>query len=139
MSNYQMALSKTFTVFKRTLPTLIGIILLMSLINVLIPKNYYTKVFFGNYIIDPILGAIFGSISAGNVINSYVIGGELLKEGVSMLAVVAFLTAWVTVGVIQIPAEALMLGRRFSIIKNTVNFVAAIIIAAFTVVLLNIL
>jgi len=84
-------------------------------------------------VIDPFVGAVFGSILAGNPINSYIIGGELLRNGVSLFAVTAFIVAWVTVGVIQFPAESMMLGKRFAAVRNLTSFILCIIIAVVTV------
>jgi uncharacterized membrane protein YraQ (UPF0718 family) len=68
---------------------------------------------------------------------SYIIGGELRQEGVSMLAITAFIVVWVTVGIIQLPAEALMLGKRFAIARNAVSFFVSIVIAFLTVLTLG--
>ena len=46
---------------------------------------------------------------------SYLMGGKLVEENVSLMAVTSFIVAWVTVGIIQIPAEASILGQRFPI------------------------
>jgi uncharacterized membrane protein YraQ (UPF0718 family) len=113
----------------QALPILLGVLLLISLVIVLVPPSFYGRVFTGDEIFDPLLGATLGSIAAGNPINSYIIGGELMDQGVSTLAVTAFIVAWVTVGLIHIPAESLMLGRRFAFIRNGVCFASAVIIA----------
>lgn len=131
------ALRKTVQSFKRTLPILLGVILLLALASSLTPKNLYGKIFTGNQIIDPLIGAMVGSVAGGNPLTSYIIGGELRLQGISMLAVTAFIVAWVTVGVIQLPAEALMLGKRFAIIRNVTSFFTAIIIAILTVLILG--
>ena len=68
---------------------------------------------------------------------SYIIGGEQMFQGVSMLAITAFIVAWVTVGVIQLPAEALMLGKRFALLRNVISFITAVIIAILTVLILG--
>jgi hypothetical protein len=65
-----------------------------------VPKQAYRFIFSGNWLIDPLMGAVLGSISGGNPLTSYVIGGELRQEGVSMLAITAFIVSWVTVGII---------------------------------------
>jgi hypothetical protein len=52
----------------------------------------------------------------GCELTSYVIGGEVRHEGVGMVAITAFIVSWVTVGIIQLPAEAVMLGKRFAIV-----------------------
>jgi DNA-binding response OmpR family regulator len=46
------------------------------------------------------------------------LGGELLAKGISLVAVTALLVSWVTVGSVQLPAEALMLGSRFALYRN---------------------
>ena len=114
-------------------PVLIGVILLVSLANSLIQESMYGMLFTGNFISDPIIGGVIGSILAGNPVTSYVLGGELLTQGVSLLAVTAFLVSWVTVGLIQFPAESMLLGRKFAILRNVTAFFFSIIVAILTV------
>jgi hypothetical protein len=95
--------------------------------------------FSGNKIQDTLLGACIGSIFAGNPINSYIIGGELLEHGVSLFAVTALILTWVTVGLIQLPAEIVALGKKFALVRNAISFVFAIIIAITTVGVLNLI
>jgi uncharacterized membrane protein YraQ (UPF0718 family) len=129
----KQAFAKTLRSFRRSLPILLGMLLLLSLAFVLMPRNLYHRIFTGNPLLDPLIGAVVGSISSGNVVTSYIIGGELKMQGVSLLAVTAFLAAWVTVGVVQLPAEALMLGRRFALMRNITSFVSSLVLAMLTV------
>lgn len=122
-----------------TLPLILGTILLVSMITALIPKSFYTTVFSRDMFLDSLVGSLVGSISAGNPVMSYVIGGELQEQGISLLAVTAFLVAWVTVGTIQLPAESAILGKRFAIIRNLTAFVLAIAVAFVTVALVGLL
>ena len=87
--------------------------------------------------LDALVGAVAGSISAGHPVSSYVLGGELLDKGVSLVAVTAFLVSWVSVGSIQLPAEAVMLGWRFALLRNLVCFLSSILIAVLTVATLG--
>jgi len=119
------------------LPIITRIVMLVSLANALVPKSFYSSALTGNNFIDPFITAIIGSISAGTPAVSYIISGELLKQGVSLIAVTAFLLAWVTVGTIQMPAEALALGKRFTILRNLSSYVLAIIIAVIIGTLLS--
>ena len=128
------AIAKTLNNFKQTIPIIFGVLLLVSIAIVAIPETFYASVFTGNKFIDPLLGALLGSVSAGNPITSYILAGEFLEQGVSMLAVTAFILAWVTVGLIQLPAESLMLGKKFAITRNIVSFVTAIVVAILTVI-----
>ena len=139
MENTKNAFVKTLNSFKQTFPVIVGVLLLLSIAISAIPKAFYSTVFSGNKFLDPLLGAVLGSISGGNPITSYVLGGELLNQGVSLIAVAAFILTWVTVGIIQLPAESLMLGRRFAIARNVVSFFTAIAVAVLTVVTLSII
>ena len=126
---------KSVRVLWKTAPMILGTILLVSLISALIPKSFYTSIFSKNIIFDSFIGSFIGSVSVGTPLTSYVFGGEMLKQGVSLIAVTAFLVAWVTVGVIQLPAESAMLGKKFAILRNLSAFVFAIIVAIITVFL----
>ncbi len=119
--------------FMSVLPILLGVILLLGLFNTLVPKKIISSVFTGHLLGDTVLGAFAGSVLAGNPITSYIIGGELLADGVSLFAVTAFIVAWVTVGVVQYPAEAGILGNRFAAVRNMVSFFLAILVAIATV------
>jgi hypothetical protein len=133
----KQAFLKTIRSFKRSLPILLGILMLLSLASATIPKRLYSTIFTGNQIVDPLIGASMGSIAGGNPLTSYIIGGELRVQGISMLAITAFIVAWVTVGLIQLPAEALMLGKRFALVRNGISFVTAVIIAVLTALILG--
>ena len=130
---------KALKSFGTILPVLIGVILLIGLFKIYIPSKLISSVFTGELLRDTFFGSMIGSISAGNPITSYIIGGELLKEGVSLFAVTAFVTAWVTVGIIQLPAEASILGKRFALTRNALSFIFAILVAIATVVTLKVI
>jgi len=123
----------------KTFPMILGTILLISLISVLIPKSFYTTIFSKNLFSDSFIGALIGSISAGNPITSYIFTGEMLKQGISLIAVTAFIVTWVTVGIIQIPAEATILGKKFAIWRNLTSFILAIIVAVLVVLILGVI
>ncbi len=131
------AVKKSAKAIYRAVPIIIGVILLISLANSIIPKSIYSSLFRGNYFLDPFVGSIVGSILAGNPVTSYVLGGELLEQGVSLIAVTAFLVAWVTVGIVQLPAEAMLLGKKFAITRNSTAFIFAIIAAIVTVAIVS--
>ena len=130
------ALTKSARAMFNSLPVLAGVVLLVGLTHTLIPKFLY---FSKNVVLDSIIGSGLGSVLAGNPLTSYVLGGELVKQGVSLVAVTSFLVAWVTVGLVQLPAEAIMLGRRFAILRNISSFVFSIIVAIITVFILGLL
>ena len=139
MKKYNQALKNTLNNIRSTLPVLFGVILLIAWVINFIPSSLYSKIFTGNNITDSFLGALVGSVAAGNPVNSYVIGIELLKQNVALVAVTAFVISWVTVGIVQFPAEALLLGKRFALVRNIISFFSAIIISMLTVLIIQFL
>jgi len=133
------SVKKAFKSLLNSVPVLVGVILLVSLVSSIIPKSLYTSLFTGNIILDPFIGAIIGSILAGNPITSYILGGEFLLQGISMLAITSFLVSWVTVGLVQMPAESMLLGKKFAVTRNITAFFFAIIVAVLTVIGVNLL
>jgi len=132
------SIAKSAMMFYRVLPLILGTILLVSFIVTLIPKSFYLMVFQGNAVLDPVIGSTLGSVSAGNPLISYIVGGELLQQGISLIAVTAFIVAWVTVGFVQLPAESMILGKKFAFTRNLLSFVFAIIVALLTVAILGV-
>lgn len=127
------AFYKAFKSFATSVPILLGVILLLGLFQTFVTNQMIASIFTGEIINDTVIGSLFGSISAGNPITSYIIGGELLQEQVSLFAVTAFMVAWVTVGIIQFPAEAGILGKRFAAARNILSFILAILVSVATV------
>ena len=123
----------------KSFPMILGTILLVSLISVLVPGSFYVSVFSKNVFLDSLIGSLIGSISAGSPITSYIFGGEMLSQGVGLIAVTAFLVSWVTVGIIQLPAESAILGKRFALLRNFTAFVLAIVVAIITVLILGVM
>ncbi|MEA1975808.1 MAG: permease [Bacillota bacterium] len=115
------------------LPMMFGIVFLIGLVKSFISFERIASIFTQNAFIDTTLGALVGSILAGNSISSYIIGNEMLNSGVSLFAVTSFLVAWVTVGFVQIPAEKETFGIKFALARNGLSIFLAIIISLVTV------
>jgi len=135
---FKQSFIKSIKSFKMAMPIMVGILLLINLVSVNFQK-YYSVIFTGNTFLDSFIGAIAGSISFGMPVTSYIVGGELLQQGVSLLAAAAFIMAWTTVGLTMIPLEASFLGKKFAISRNVVNFIFAILIAIATIYTLKII
>ena len=99
-------------------PMILGVLGLSSLLLTYITPDQVKTVFTGNSITDTLYGTFLGGVMMGNAMISYILGGELLKMGVSLYAVTAFLLAWVTIGYVQLPMEIAFFGKRFTIIRN---------------------
>jgi uncharacterized membrane protein YraQ (UPF0718 family) len=134
---FQKSVQKTLKGILDMLPILAGVILLVSMINVLIPKSFYQKLFTGNSIKDSVIGSMLGSILTGNPITAYILGNDFIKNGVGITAVAAFIVAWTTVGIVQLPAESLMLGKRFALYRNLTAFLLSVLVAIISTSILS--
>jgi len=133
------ALVRALRAFGRMLPIFLGMLLLTSLFFTWLPGSILRELFGRQPSLDVLVGATLGSVAMGQVLAGYLLGGELLAEGVSLIAVTALLVSWVTVGVVQLPAEGLVLGRRFALVRNLLCFLSAIANAYLTVAVLELL
>ena len=123
----------------RSAPLILGVLLFIGLVQAFFPPKLISSIFHHNLFLDSLIGSSIGSVLVGSPITSYVIGGEMLNQGVSLTAVTAFIVAWVTVGIVQFPAEAVMLGRNFSFLRNVFSFLFSIAVAVITVALFNLI
>jgi len=133
----KLAALKAIKNIVKIIPILIGVLMLVNLVNPFL-RDLYPVVFSGHYLLDPLIGAIMGSLSFGMPVVSFITGGELLEAGISLIAVTAFMLTWTTVGFVMLPLEINYLGKRFALIRNSVNFIFAIIIAVITVYVISI-
>ena len=135
--DFSVAVKQSARALWRAVPLILSVILLVGLVQTFFPPQVISGVFHNNTIFDAFIGSTLGSVFMGSPITSYVIGGELLSSGVSIAAVTALIVSWVTVGIVQFPAETAMLGKRFAIIRNSTSFVLSIIVAVITSALLS--
>ena len=127
------ALKKSFKNFLSLSPMILGIIGLVGLFKAFITPEIFSNLFIKNAFYDTFIGLLAGSVAVGQAIISYILGGELLKEGVSMYGVSAFMLAWVTLGIVQLPLEASVLGIKFTVLRNILAVIFTFIISVATV------
>lgn len=136
---FPKVLQKSSLSFLAMTPLLLGVIGLVGLFQVLVTPQMLTSLFQNNPLLDTLIGTLSGAIAAGNPIVSYLIGGELLEQGISRYAVTAFLLSWVTLGFIHLPAEVEVFGGRFTLYRNILAFIFTMLIAIMTSLIMQLL
>ena len=136
---FRKVLQKSVLSFLAISPLLLGIIGLVGLFQVLVTPKMLAALFKGNGVIDTLIGILAGATAPGNPVVSYLLGGELLKQGISLYAVSAFVISWVTLGVTQLPAEVEVFGGRFTLYRNILAFVFTMLIATLTTLTVQVL
>jgi len=120
-------------------PMLFGVIGLVGLFETFITPDMLHALFNKDALHDTFIGTLGGAISVGQPFLSYIIGGELLKEGISFYAVTAFILSFVTLGIIQLPLEFSIFGARFTIWRNLLSILFAFIVAWLTTITIHFL
>lgn len=121
------------------LPVIIGVVLIVGLFRAIITQDMIAILFRGIPFVDGVIGVVIGSIFTGNAITSYIIGHELLMKQVSLFAVTAFIVSWVTVGMVQLPAEMAALGKRFSLLRNAISFLLSFLVALIVTLIMGVI
>lgn len=136
---FRKVLQKSALSFLALSPLLLGIIGLVGLFQVLVTPKMLAALFKGNGVIDTLIGTLAGATAPGNPVVSYLLGGELLKQGISLYAVSAFVISWVTLGLTQLPAEVEVFGGRFTLYRNILAFLFTMLIATLTTLTVQVL
>ena len=137
--SFLQALKKSGRMFLSITPILVGVIGLVGLMQTYVTPEMLTAFFSGNPMLDTLIGTLAAAAASGHAMMSYIIGGELLEKGISLYAVTAFILSWVTLGFVHLPAEAEILGLRFTIYRNVLAFSGTVLIALATVLTLEVL
>jgi uncharacterized membrane protein YraQ (UPF0718 family) len=84
-----------------------------------------------------ILAAIFGSVVLIQAFIAFPLAGSFLRQGASITAIAAFVTTLVMVGVLTAPLEVKFFGKKFTLWRNSLSFIFAIVIALLMGVILR--
>ena len=131
--SFQKSLKQAALSFASMMPMILSIVGLMGLFQAMVSRELLASLFTGDPVKDTLIGTVAGGIAVGQALVSYILGGELLEQGISIYAVTAFILAWVTLGIVQLPLEAEVLGLRFTIYRNILAFISTILVSIGTV------
>lgn len=136
-SRFTAALKHAARLLLSIMPMIIAVIGLVGIFEVVVTPQMLKSLFSGSPLTDTLIGTAAGGLSVGQPFLSYIIGGELLDDGISLYAVTAFILSFVTLGVIQLPLEAELFGLRFTVVRNLLALAFALIISVATVATLR--
>ncbi len=119
--------------FTNILPAFLSMLILISIILYLVPDRVILK-YLGNQnkFIGIMLASFFGSITLMPGFIAYPLCGILLKKGVTYMVLSGFSTTLMMVGIMTYPIEKAYFGIKVTIIRNTISFFIAIVVALAT-------
>ncbi|HON59581.1 MAG TPA: hypothetical protein PLT45_08635 [Smithella sp.] len=122
-------LKKGLQMFKGIAVPFLNILILVSLVLYFVPPDFIAKYLGRNSgIWGFVIPAVIGSITLIPGFISYPIAAVLIRQGASYTTVATFMTTLMMVGIVTLPLEAKYFGFRVAVIRNTLNFFAAIVI-----------
>jgi len=126
-----MGLKKGWKMFQNIAIPFVNILILVSLALYLAPPALIVRY------LGPESGwsgqaaaAVIGSITLIPGFISYPIASVLIREGASYAVVATFMTTLMMVGVVTLPLEIKYFGRNVAVLRNVLNFIAAVVIGA---------
>ncbi len=137
-ANGKKSLQKGWKQLLKQFPFIFSIFLLIGLFDVFIPRSAVVSVVGGGKgFLSIISSALIGSIVGGPVSSVYPLGAILLKKGATVAVAAVFMNAWIMVGIISMPFEISIFGKKFVLVRNIFAFVGAIIIGMLTGLILT--
>jgi uncharacterized membrane protein YraQ (UPF0718 family) len=124
------ALKRALKRFGNILPAFLGMLILFSVAISLLPEEVVRALLGGdNRWLSVAVASVAGSLTLMPGFIAFPLCGALLNEGVPRMVLSAFSTTLMTVGVLTYPLERQYFGRRVTIVRNSISFVIALIVA----------
>lgn len=115
---------------KNMIGEIIGILFLIGLILTFIPPETIKNVLGNsNTLISTIVSAVVGSVTLIPAFVAFPLVGSFVDAGASIVPAVAFLTTLTMVGFVTFPLEKEEFGFKFTILRNGLSFIFAVVIA----------
>ena len=122
-------LKKGAMMFLNILPTLINVLILVSVFLYAVPGPVLTK-WLGQGTGWAGIGtaALLGSVSLIPGFVAFPLGAILVRSGVSYQVVAVFITTLMMVGILTLPLEAKYFGWKVSVLRNALSFCGALLV-----------
>jgi uncharacterized membrane protein YraQ (UPF0718 family) len=121
------------TRFLAILPAFLIMLILVSIVLFLLPDRLIAQYLGSDNILTGILcGSLFGSITLMPGFIAFPLCGILLKKGVLYMVLSALTTTLMMVGVLSFPIEKAYFGTKVTILRNSLSFLIALVVAVMT-------
>ena len=121
----------------KTAPSLLTVLGIVGLtLGILTPETISKLVGSEAGFVATIVAAVIGAITLIPSLVAFPLAGSLLRSGATIMTISAFITTLVMVGVVTAPMEIKALGKKFTLLRNGLGFIAALMIAGIMGVLL---
>jgi uncharacterized membrane protein YraQ (UPF0718 family) len=116
--------------FQNTFVEVAGVMALVGLVLALLPPDLIQQLLGGeSKILSTVFGALIGTVTIMPAFIAFPLSKSLYMSGAHLVTIAAFLTTLTMVGVATYPIEVRHFGRKFTLVRNSISFVMALLIA----------
>lgn len=127
---------KAARMFLSLLPMLVGVLAAVSLLLAAVPPDLLERAL-GGGVLSFVAALFVGSVTLMPGFIAYPLAGVLKGNGASVAVLAALITTLMMVGVVTLPLEIRMLGRRVALLRNALAFVGAVGVAVVMALILR--
>ncbi len=122
----------------KMVPGLLAIVGVVGLILGILPPETITRLVGEEAgFLATTTAAVLGAVTLIPALISFPLAASLLRSGATVTTIAAFITTLVMVGFVTAPMEIKALGKKFTLLRNGLSFIAALIIAGLMGVILG--
>ncbi|MCR3955338.1 MAG: permease [Gudongella sp.] len=114
----------------KSAPSLLAVLGIVGLtLGILTPETISNMVGAEAGFTATIIAAVLGAITLIPSLVAFPLAGSLLRSGATVTTISAFITTLVMVGIVTAPMEIKTLGKKFTLMRNGLGFLFALLIA----------
>jgi uncharacterized membrane protein YraQ (UPF0718 family) len=122
------ALINSFHSFKKLSPGLFCMIFLVGFMLAIIPKESIEHIFTYKGFLGFVMVSVIGAIVTIPGPIAFPLAGALLSVGASKAMLASFITTLTMVGLVSAPLEISYFGKRFTLLRQGLSFISAVMI-----------
>lgn len=124
------SLKKAVKSFENILPQFLSIILIIGIMLSVVDTATITKLFGDNSgMVGVMLFAIIGAITLIPGFVAFPLAAALLHSGAGVMQIAAFVSSLMMVGIVTLPLEVKVFGKKVAIVRNVSAFIFSICVA----------
>lgn len=127
----RMSLKRAWKSFENILPQMLGMILFVGLIVAFLSPEVISRILGGSSgWVGVLIAAVIGSVSLIPAFVAFPMAKILLDHGAGYMQLAAFVSTLTMVGILTLGLEIKFFGKKFTIWRNVLAFLFALVIAA---------
>lgn len=123
------AFKKSKVMMSSMMPKIVIILFVIGLVMALIPEEFIKGLADQNVIVSTVGAALVGAVTIIPAFVAFPLVGSLIDSGASIVIGVSFLTTLTMVGIATFPLEKEQFGLKFALVRNSLSFIFAVVIA----------